>query len=175
MRKNPLQRSIFQNAWVVNDIEAACHSWVSNFGVGPFYIYQFGNTFKDILYRGEPGEFEIILALAQAGPMQIELIQPVSHPSVYRDSVPTGTIGFHHICAWTDDLEEDVAHFNAINCPSVCSASSGNVRFAYFDTRDIIGCMFEVVTKSSDIKALFQQVSDAAINWDGKQALRYGS
>ena len=175
MCENPLQRRIFQNAWVVDDIEAACHRLVSNFGIGPFYIYQFGNTFKDVLYRGEPGEFEIILALAQAGPLQIELIQPVSHPSVYRDSVPTGAMGFHHICAWTDDLAADVAHFNAIKCPSVCSANSGNVHFAYFDTRDIIGCMFEVVKKSSVNEELMQQVSDAAINWDGKQAIRYGS
>ncbi|MDE0842079.1 MAG: VOC family protein [Porticoccaceae bacterium] len=175
MRTNPLQRSIFQNAWVVDDIEAACHSWVKNFAVGPFYIYQFGNSFKDVIYRGAPGQFEIVLALAQAGPLQIELIQPVSQPSVYRDSVPAGSMGFHHVCAWTDDIDADSAHFQAINCPSVCSAASGSVRFAYFDTRAIIGCMFEVVTKTSDMVALFQQVSDAAIDWDGRNPVRYAT
>jgi hypothetical protein len=35
--------------------------------------------------------------------------------------------------------------------------------------------MFEVVTKSSDIEALFKQVADAALNWDGKHAIRYGT
>ena len=42
-------------------------------------------------------------AFAQAGPMQIELIeQHTDGPSVYRDMFPAGTGGFHHLCYWAD-------------------------------------------------------------------------
>ena len=35
---NPVDRTIMQNAWVVDDVEAACLSWVKDIGIGPFFI-----------------------------------------------------------------------------------------------------------------------------------------
>ena len=50
-----------------------------------------------------------MLALAQAGPMQVELIQPTSEPNAYRDSVPAGSGAcFHHVCTWSHDLDADI-------------------------------------------------------------------
>ena len=36
----PSERKIFQNAWVVDDLFAACMRWVKFYGVGPFYVSQ---------------------------------------------------------------------------------------------------------------------------------------
>ena len=151
MDQKPLQRDIFQSAWVVDDVESASHFWAKNFGVGPFLLFDFGDAFSDILYRGEPGEFIVLLALAQSNRTQIELIQPISHPSVYRDSVSSGKTGFHHVCAWTSDFEADLVSFDSIGCPAALSARSGDTQFAYFDTRDLIGCMFEIVTRNEEV------------------------
>ena len=49
-------------------------------------------------------------ALAQAGDMQIELIQPTGNsPSAYRDTVPMGRSGFHHIVRSVFDTVADAA------------------------------------------------------------------
>ena len=33
-----MQRPIFQYAWVVNELDAAAHRWISAFGAGPFFM-----------------------------------------------------------------------------------------------------------------------------------------
>ena len=74
--KNPLNLPIFQSAWVVDDIETACLEWSKKLGIGPFFVNQYGpNEITNTTYRGEPGRFEIIVALAQGGHTQIEVIQ----------------------------------------------------------------------------------------------------
>ena len=47
----PTDRTIFQNAWVVDDVEAACMKWVNEMGVGPFFITEYTNQFSDVYYR----------------------------------------------------------------------------------------------------------------------------
>ena len=170
-----LKREIFQSAWVVDDVESASYFWTQTFGVGPFLLFDFVDAFSDVLYRGEPGEFRVLLALAQSGQTQIELIQPMSHPSVYRDSVDFGKTGFHHVCAWTSDFEADLMDFESIGCPAAFSAKSGETQFAYFDTRDMIGCMFEIVTRNEEVEELFRRVEEASINWDGSDPVRKGN
>ena len=36
MTSHPLTREYFQSAFVVENLEAACHQWSNNFGIGPF-------------------------------------------------------------------------------------------------------------------------------------------
>ena len=77
MRK-PTDRTVFQNAWVVKDIEIACLRWADEMGVGPFFLNEYpAGTFSDVTYRGEPADLAMKVAIAQAGPVQIELIEPI--------------------------------------------------------------------------------------------------
>ena len=64
----PTDRTVFQNAWVVDDLEAACMKWVREMGIGPFFISDYDNVFEDMTYRGEPAPLNMTVALAQAGP-----------------------------------------------------------------------------------------------------------
>ena len=172
--KNLLNLPIFQSAWVVDDIETACLEWSKKLGIGPFFVNQYGpNEITNTTYRGEPGRFEIIVALAQAGQTQIELIQPLISPSIYRDAVKSGQPGFHHVGAWSYDIESDIERFQELNFPTVTTGAAGETRFAYFDTRPIIGCMFELVTASQEIDAFFASITDACSNWDGNNPIRY--
>ena len=38
MLDKPTDRTVFQNAWVVDDVEATCMKWVREMGVGPFFV-----------------------------------------------------------------------------------------------------------------------------------------
>ena len=92
MRNLRLQSAAFQNAWVVDDLEAACTAWVKQLGVGPFFITDYApGAFHSVTYLGAPSELAMRIGIAQAGPLQIELIQPITEPSAYRMSVPAGS------------------------------------------------------------------------------------
>lgn len=170
----PTSRNMFQNAWVVDDLDAAMQKWVREMGVGPFFVAEHGRTFKEIRYRGEPSELAMKVALAQAGPVQIELIQPTTDkPCAYRDSVPYGSgAGFHHMCAWTSDIEADNEYFEQLGYPTANIGNTGNAWFAYYDTRPLMGCMLEVVERKPEIEAVFGRIAEVCATWDGSRPIR---
>ena len=169
----PTDRTIFQNAWVVQDLEAACRRWISEMGVGPFFISEYpAGRFDEITYRGEPAELAMRVAIAQAGNVQVELIEPVSERCAYRDSVPAGQEGFHHMCVWSHDFEADVNYFDRLGYPAANTGRMGQGQFAYFDTRPLMGCMLEIVTHNPGTVKRFAQIAEAAANWDGSDPIR---
>lgn len=167
----PTDRTVFQNAWVVPDLEAAIGRWVDQLGVGPFYV-MVQDRLTEVTYRGAPAELSMRVALAQAGPVQVELIEQTSDgPSAYRDSVPAGEMGFHHLCVWTHDIDADADYFDSLGYPAATLGRSG-ARFGYFDTRPLLGCMLEVVEYQPRIEAMFGAIADAAVDWDGADPIR---
>ncbi|MEM7100414.1 MAG: VOC family protein [Pseudomonadota bacterium] len=168
----PTDRTVFQNAWVVQDVEAACLKWVKELGVGPFFVTEYNNVFDDVIYRGEQASLNMTVALAQAGGVQIELIEPKVERCAYRDSVPSGQMGFHHMCVWTHDIEADTAYFEKLGYPAANVGRAGPTQFAYYDTRPLMGCMLEVVTHHEAIVARFEQIAGASKNWDGQNPIR---
>lgn len=169
----PTDRTVFQNAWVVDDAEAAAMRWAGEMGVGPFFFTEYTDHFSDVTYRGEPSELSMIVGLAQAGPVQIELIQPTTDkPCAYRDSVEPGTVGFHHMCVWTHDIEADTEYFEQLGYPAANTGDAGIVRFAYYDTRPLMGCMLEVVEHGPAIAEYFRLIADAGAAWDGTRPIR---
>jgi len=127
-----------------------------------------------MIYRGQPTEgFLADMALCQAGPVQIELIQPRSSgPNVYRDSVPVGSDGYHHFAYFTDDLDAEFARFSTMGVEVAAQATFAALRFAYFDTRDLVGCMTEVLEHDAELEGIFKMVADAAVGWDGSDPVR---
>lgn len=171
-RALPTDRTVFQNAWVVDDVEAAAMRWVEQMGVGPFFLTEHDGL-RDVTYRGEPSELSMIVGLAQAGPVQIELIQPTSTaPCAYRDSVEPGTVGFHHMCVWTHDIDADTAYFEGLGYAAATAGNAGRARFAYYDTRPLMGCMLEVVEHHPGIAAMFDRIAEIGNSWDGTDPLR---
>ena len=48
----------------------------------------------------------------------------------------------------------------------------GEVAFAYFDSRPLMGCMLEVVSYNENTVNRFESIANAAKNWDGEHPLR---
>ena len=170
---NPTDRAIFQNAWVVTNLEESCMKWVNEMGIGPFFIndYPYG-TFDEVTYRGEKSDLSMRVAIAQAGNVQIELIEPISSVCAYRDSVPAGETGFHHMCVWTHDFDSDLLYMENLGYKAANTGKTGNVAFAYFDARPLMGCMLEVVSYIEDTANRFKSIAAAAENWEGGDPLR---
>jgi hypothetical protein len=171
----PTGRVVFQNAWVVDDVEATALNWVNTFNIGPFFVSEYSSdSLVDTTYRGQPATMHMLVGLAQAGPVQIELIQPLGDgPSAYRDTVKPGENKFHHMCVWTDNLDADLAYYAGRGCPT---AATGRVldsaRFAYVDSHAKLNCMIEILEHDDAIAALFKVIADTCASWDGKNPIR---
>lgn len=160
---------INQACWVVDDMEVAARNWAAN-GVGPFLTFDV--DMPDAIYRGAPVPLRMTIGLAQAGPMQIELIQQHSPgPSAYRDVVPEGASGFHHVFRVVDDYDAAVAELKARGIVLATEAFYG-AHFCYADTRGEIGAMTEIAADSPLLRDLQAKVTTASLEWDGTTLLR---
>jgi Glyoxalase/Bleomycin resistance protein/Dioxygenase superfamily len=168
----PSNNTFFQVCWIVNDIDAAMRRWVESARVGPFYVNRHIKV-DGYRHRGRPVAIDFSGALAQAGMLQIELIQQHSDtPSAYRDSFAPGQEGFHHICRFVTDYEAEVQRYRGLGLEPAAEGVFGDMRFAYIDTRTTIDCMTEIIEDRPSIRAYFKTVSDAAIDWDGRDPIR---
>jgi hypothetical protein len=166
----PDRRQIIQCAWVVEDLETAARRWHQTTGIGPFLVNRhiaIGNP----LYRGRPQVTDFSTAIAQAGPVQIELVeQHDDTPSCYRDTVPRGTEAMHHVAIIVADYPGTIADYAAQGCAVASEGVFGDVRFAYVDCSASIGHMVEVLEDKPTIQRFFGAVRRAAEGWDGDPA-----
>lgn len=165
-------KTVIQNSWIVTDIHAAMRAWTTQTGIGPFFLVE-GVTLDNQLYRGRPTDVRATFALAQAGDIQIELVQQDNDaPSAYRDTVAKGASGFHHVALYCADYDSDLAAYVASGAAVAFSANVGGKRFCYVDTSAVLGSMVELIEKSDMQTAFFQKIRDAAQDWDGRDPVR---
>lgn len=162
---------IIQQAYVVNDIEAAAAKWNRTFGIGPFMLLPH-ITLQHVMYRGQPAEMELSAALCQAGDIQIELIQQhYDGPSCYRDTWPKGQEGFHHVAVLCRDFEKERARYEAMGCATAMIFGTAETRTCYMDARHLTGGMVELYTDYPGIRTLYKVVRERAASWNGKDIL----
>ena len=159
--------AILQKSHFVNDIREAAERFSRTFNIGPFVLLE-NLTLEHMLYRGEPGEMVLSAALAQAGPVQIELIQQHNDgPSCYRDTYPDGQEGFHHVAMICENFEAERARFEAMGCPTAMIFGTPETRTCYMDARHLTGAMVELYSNYQGIRNLYRLVSETAATWDG--------
>lgn len=164
---------LFQAAWLVDDLERAVKSWLATTNVGPFYLIPHAQV-ERLQYRGKKSSIDMSGALAQAGPLQIELIEQHSDgPSAYRDVFPKGQEGFHHLGRMTRTFDVDLEQYRRQGLTVAAEGAFGDTRFAYIDTRSVLGHMTEVIEDRDSIKSIFKIVADASADWDRSDPVRH--
>lgn len=134
----------YQVGVVVRDLEAA-RAHYERAGIGPFVEGPSRHAVERQVYGRPAPDVEVRGLLAAMGPVELELLQPVSGTSVQADALATRGEHALHLCAYTDDLERDVADmtrrgFRVISRGRFLDSGS----FAYFDTRAIGGLVLEL-------------------------------
>ncbi|MBI1181905.1 MAG: hypothetical protein GC201_15275 [Alphaproteobacteria bacterium] len=162
---------ITQNAWVVRDLHEAIDRFRRIMNIGPFFVIpKIG--LNNVQYRGKPAELDISVAVAFAGHVQLELIEQHNDgPSAYRDAVPKGKEGYHHVCFYPEDYDAELARYRAMGYEVATSgevASANNRRFCYIDTRDALDCMVELVDAPEGAGVVWQALREETDKWDGK-------
>ncbi len=165
---------IRQAGYVVPDIEAAMAHWSGVLGVGPFF-YAERVPIVNYTYRGEPHEVHNSVALANSGPLQIELIQTRSDtPSMYRDFIRAGNWGLQHVAYWTERYDDDLARLTAQGfVPAMSGEVGARGRFIYFDTeKHHSGTVIELSEVAGPKGEMFRHIREAAQGWDGRDPVR---
>ncbi len=141
---------INQIALVVRDLDAAMRRYWEVLGVGPWKVYTYGTPLvRDMTYRGRPQEYRMRIALAQVGPLVVELIQPLSGHNVYVEHLDRKGEGLHHIGVFVPSFDRAVAEARQQGL-SVLQSGRGYGRlgdggFAYLDTEATLGLILELI------------------------------
>ncbi len=99
---------IFQQAYLVNDLEEAAIKWNKIFGAGPF-VFSPHHKCDKFEYRGTPQEADVSYAFGYVGDMMIQFIQQHDEtPSIYRDMYQNGEEGYHHIGVLVSDFDKEL-------------------------------------------------------------------
>ena len=162
---------IRQIGYIVTDLDAALASWV-NLGVGPWFVMR-GIPIR-ALYRGEPCEATISMALANSGEMQIELIQQVDDtPSIYTEFLQANGPGYHQLAYWTHDFDATMASVRNAGWPVVWLGDGDiGTRFAYVEPPNSPATVIEIMEDNEITSGMGKFVRDAAVDWDGSDPLR---
>ncbi|MGR0185097.1 VOC family protein [Azospirillum brasilense] len=164
---------IRQAGYVVDDIEAAMDYWSRTLGIGPWF-YNERVPIRNYTYRGERYEVHNSVALANSGPLQMELIQTRNDaPSMYRDFLKAGRTGLQHVAYWTEDYDADLERLTAQGFKPVMSGEVGEKgRFVYFDTEYHPGTVIELSEVAGPKGKMFDLIRNASLDWDGRDPVR---
>ena len=127
---------ITQVCWVTDDLEASERLLTEQFDTGAWTRIEsvtFGADATTL--RGEPVEFTAHISLGYAGDLQLELIQPVSGPTIHAEFLAEHGPGLHHVCFEVDDVDVACAAAEAAGVPVLMRGSmmDGEIEFAYVD------------------------------------------
>jgi hypothetical protein len=164
---------VMQMAYTVPDIRAAIGQWVGKLNVGPWFLLEsFRGT--NPVYRGQPSRADVAIAMAFAGHMNVELIQPNDvEPSVYREAIEAHGYGFHHFGIACVDVEADVARYAALGMEEAFRAgvpTGGDV--VYLDTHDVLPGFIELIPTNPLMEEVFTRFQRAAVSFDGQDPIR---
>lgn len=96
--REPLFTETLQVSIVVGDLDAAMRTYVHEYGIGPWNVYEFnpGNV-SDMRAGGESVAWSWRLAIAQVGQVQWELVEPLDGESIYAQFLADHGPGVHHV------------------------------------------------------------------------------
>jgi methylmalonyl-CoA/ethylmalonyl-CoA epimerase len=144
------RRSITQVALVVRDLDEAVRRYWTLCGIGPWRIYTYQPPLvKEMTYRGRRHDYRMRLALAQAGDVMLELIQPLTEENIYTEHLRAKGPGLHHIGIAVPSVEEAVAEAARGGLEVLQTGRGYGLRgdgaYAYMDTEGLLGVIVEFI------------------------------
>jgi len=135
-------------ALAVRDAEKAARHYQEELGVGPWQIVRFGSDMKQATFKGKQISVDMKVAVAQLGPFDLVLEQPLSGPNPLQDFLDRNGQGIHHVCFAVDKLAPAAAAMKDVGYGEIFSAHgfgpNGDGEAAYFDTENALGIVIEL-------------------------------
>jgi hypothetical protein len=141
---------IAQIGFVTADIDAAIEVWSARYGVGPWRKRDFGPA---NVSDQHPVPFSMRLATTSLGDVDLELIEPLDDAGEYARSLfeHGGADHLHHLLVRTESFAGGVEDFARAGVPQAAAGTTYGTRFVYFDTRDELGVLLELIGPAADL------------------------
>jgi hypothetical protein len=122
---------IDQVAWIVRDLDKAIETFGAIFG--PFTTLE--SALEGCSYRGRKADVSMRIGFGRSGPLEIELIQPVSGESPHFELLEKYGEGVHHVRFRVDDLAEPRAKLEALGFEVIWAHEMPDIhtRWAYLE------------------------------------------
>jgi hypothetical protein len=162
---------IRQIGYVVTDLDQALASWIE-LGVGPWLVIR--GLPMHALYRGQPCETKLSMAMSNSGELQVELIQQEDdNPSIFTEFLASSGPGYHQLAYWAEDFDAAMKAVEDAGWPVVWSGGEDlGVRFAYVEPPNSPAQIVEISELTDTQAASAKFIRDAAANWDGSDPIR---
>jgi hypothetical protein len=128
---------LFQQAYVVADMEAAQYALRTTVGCGEFVTLPATDLDYDL--RGARVSCALELGFARSGNMQIELLRPQRGAGLHVEFLASNGPGLHHLGFMVGDLDAAIARGAECGFANVMGSRFGNLRFCYLDTWNAFG------------------------------------
>jgi hypothetical protein len=164
---------LVQLAYRVHDLEAACRTWATTFGVGPFLVRH--NMAVSVTRNGEPAAYDHSAAFGQWGPVMVELIEVHRcFPDDLVEIIEHDVMGqLHHVSCFVEDLDATSEKLQAEGMPLAMEViSTSGIRTHFLDARAASGCLLELYSPNEHLQGLYDKVRDLAVGWDGSDPVR---
>ena len=171
----PALGTVRQIAYVVEDMQQALDYWLDVMQAGPFYLFEHAEI-ENPVYRGNPSNLDVSLAVGNSGDVQIELIFCENNaPSVYKEFVNAGRRGVHHLGLMPENYADTYTRYTNLGFEPAFECEIGGTNLVYFDTVDKLGHFTELWNNSDTFISFMELVKNAAIDWDGDNPIRTGA
>ena len=130
---------------VVRDLQKAADNYWATLGIGPWRI----DSVRDlkVTVRGKPAAISVKLALAQCGTMQLELMEPLEGPSIYREFLDQRGEGLHHVQSRVEDIDGVLSAFKEMGIGVLMSGRVGENECYYMDSEPLLGIIYEFIKR----------------------------
>jgi methylmalonyl-CoA/ethylmalonyl-CoA epimerase len=138
--------AICQIGIVVKDLRKAVDNYWEQLGIGPWMTMRIEPPLlRDVTLRGKPVQASMMAAIAQSGSIQLELIQPLEGPSIWKEFLEERGGGVHHVQSLDQDPKAVLAAFKEMGVDVLMSGRIGDNIFYYMDTEPLLGTIYELI------------------------------
>lgn len=134
----------------VRDVEKTAEAFSTIFGIGPFRITLYESPSTRATVYGKPQGYRLKFGHAEAGPVEIELVQTLEGEASIDDFIEKRGEGIHHLAFERDPpLDDELRKWKELGVEAlqVDRSLSDDPKYgwAYMDTEKLVGCVLEIM------------------------------
>ena len=143
--REPVFTETMQIAIVVRDLAATMRTYVEEYGLGPWEVYEFNPGNVAPMADGEPQtDSSWRIAVTMVGSVQWELIEPLDDRSIYAEFLATKGEGLHHVGVGGGTFGETLDELRGKGRKVLLSGLYNGVTFAYLSTDEDLHTVTEI-------------------------------
>lgn len=142
-------RIVAQIAIVVHNIDEAAERFSKILGLEkPNVIISDGYETAHTMYKRQPSEARAKLAFLNVGQVDIELIEPIGEPSVWKDVLDQKGEGVHHIAFWVEDTNKSLQFLGQFGIEQTQQGDFTGGMYTYVNSESKLGVMLELLQRT---------------------------